>query len=85
MALITVNLFIALSEGKDIFRGITLFEKLMAHNNPNVDLVSDNKFTKFSYIYIPSIRSQYFEQNPKFWGNVYKNIMYNVHVIMYIK
>ena len=38
---------IALSEDKDIFRGITLFEKLMVHNNSDVDLVSDNVYTKF--------------------------------------
>ena len=38
---------IALSEGKNIFRGIPMFEKLMAHNNPDVDLVSDYEYTIF--------------------------------------
>ena len=38
---------ITLSEDKDIFRSITLYEKLMSHNNPNIDLVSDNEYTKF--------------------------------------
>ena len=38
---------IALSEDKDIFRGITLFEKLIVHNNSDVDNISDNKYTKF--------------------------------------
>ena len=38
---------IALSEDKDIFRSIILFEKLMAGNNPDVDLVNDNVYTKF--------------------------------------
>ena len=38
---------IALSEGKNIFRGISMFEKLMAHNNPDVDLVSDYAYSKF--------------------------------------
>ena len=40
---------IALSEDKDIqgHRGITLFENLMVPNNPDVDLVSDNEYTKF--------------------------------------
>ena len=37
---------IALSEDKDIFRGITMFEKLMVHNNPDRDLASDNMYTK---------------------------------------
>ena len=32
---------IALSEDNDIFRGITLFEKLMVRNNSDVDLVND--------------------------------------------
>ena len=30
---------IAISEDKDIFRGITRFERLMAGNNPDIDLV----------------------------------------------
>ena len=30
-----------------MYRDITLFEKLMVPNNPNVDLVSYNKYTKF--------------------------------------
>ena len=30
-----------------IYRGLTMFEKLMVHNNPDVDLVSDNEYTKF--------------------------------------
>ena len=38
---------IALPEDKDIFRGRTLFEKLMKHNNHNIDLVNDNGYTKF--------------------------------------
>ena len=42
---------IALSEDKDIInsgvRAITLFEKLMAGNNPEVDLVNGNVYTKF--------------------------------------
>ena len=37
---------LALSEDKDIFRGITLFEKLMSHNNEDIDLVNDNLYTK---------------------------------------
>ena len=37
---------IALSEDKYIFRGITLFEKLMAGNNPEIDLVNDNVYKK---------------------------------------
>ena len=37
----------ALSEDKDIFRCRYLFEKLMAPNNPDVDLVNDNVYTKF--------------------------------------
>ena len=36
------------SEGKYIFRDITMFEKLIAHNDPDVDLVSDNEYTKFA-------------------------------------
>ena len=32
---------------KYIFRGITLFEKLMACNNPAIGLVNDNKYTSF--------------------------------------
>ena len=38
---------IALSEDKDIFRSMTLFEKLMAGNNPDVDLINGNVHTKF--------------------------------------
>ena len=38
---------IAQSEDKDILRGISLFEKLMACNNSDVDLVNDNVYTKF--------------------------------------
>ena len=30
-----------------IYRGITLFQKLMMRNNPDVDLVRDNEYTKF--------------------------------------
>ena len=37
----------ALPEDKHIFRGITLFEKLTASTNPDVDLVNDNEYTKF--------------------------------------
>ena len=40
----------AMSEDKDIFRGINLFEKLMACNNPAIDLVNDNKYTRFRQI-----------------------------------
>ena len=40
----------ALSEDNDIFRGIYLFEKLMARNNPDVDLVNDSVYTNFGYI-----------------------------------
>ena len=29
---------IAISEDKDIFRGISLFEKLMTCNNPSIDM-----------------------------------------------
>ena len=36
-------LVIALSEDKDI----TVFEKLMVHNDPDIDLVSDNEYTRF--------------------------------------
>ena len=36
----------ALSEDKDIFRGITPFEKLMEGNNPDIDLVNGNMYTK---------------------------------------
>ena len=39
-----------LSEDKDIFRSITLFDKLMAGNNPDVDLVNGNMYIKFGYI-----------------------------------
>ena len=39
-------LAIALSEDKDI-QGITVFEKLMVHNDPDIDLVSDNEYTRF--------------------------------------
>ena len=39
-------LTITLSEDKDI-RGITVFEKLMVHNDPDIDLVSDNEYTRF--------------------------------------
>ena len=38
---------IAISEDKDTFRGINLFEKLMTSNNPYIDLVNDNEFTTF--------------------------------------
>ena len=38
-----MQLAIALSEDKDIFRGITLFEKQMTHNTPDIDLVSNNE------------------------------------------
>ena len=38
---------IALPEDKDIIRGITLFEKLMAHNNQDIDIDNDNEYTKF--------------------------------------
>ena len=38
---------IALSEDKDIFWGISLFEKLMACNNPDLDLININVYTKF--------------------------------------
>ena len=38
---------IELSENKDIYRGITVFENLMVHNTPDIDLVSDNEYTKF--------------------------------------
>ena len=34
-------------EWTKIYRSITLFEKLMVHNNPGVDLISDKEFTKF--------------------------------------
>ena len=37
---------IPLSEDKDIFIGITLFERLMLHYNLNIDLVNDNVYTK---------------------------------------
>ena len=30
-----------------VYRGITVFEKLMVHNNPDIDLVGDNEYTKF--------------------------------------
>ena len=36
-----------MSEGKDIFRSITLLEKLMAGNNQYVALVNGNVYTKF--------------------------------------
>ena len=36
---------IALSEDIDIYT--TVFEKLVVHNNPDIDLVNDNKYTKF--------------------------------------
>ena len=39
-------LAMALSEDM-IYRGITVFEKLMVHNNPDIDLVSDNEHTRF--------------------------------------
>ena len=41
------SLTIALSEDGDIFWNIALFEKLMAGNNPDVDLLNDNLYTKF--------------------------------------
>ena len=34
---------IAISEDKDICRGISLFEKLMTGNNPSIDLENDNE------------------------------------------
>ena len=37
------SLAIALSEDKDIFRGITLFEKLMSRNNPYIYQLSKNQ------------------------------------------
>ena len=30
-----------------IYRGITVFEKLMVHKDPDIDLVSDNEYTRF--------------------------------------
>ena len=39
-------LAIALSEDKDI-QGTTVFEKLMVHNDRDIDLVSDNEYTRF--------------------------------------
>ena len=39
---------IALSEDKDIQGHSYIFENLMVHNNPDIDLVSDNnEYTKF--------------------------------------
>ena len=44
---------ITLSEDKDIYRGINVFEKkkhtpkLMVHNNPDIDLVIGNEYKKF--------------------------------------
>ena len=38
---------IALSENKDIFRSISLFKKLMAGNNPDVNSNVYTKFCKF--------------------------------------
>ena len=52
----------ALPEDKHIFSGITLFEKLMASNNPDIDLVNDNEYTKFCQLLF--IHSQYFAPNP---------------------
>ena len=43
-----------LSEDKDIFRGITLFERLMSHDNLDIDLVNDNVYTKVG-IFCPFI------------------------------
>ena len=42
-------LAIALSEDKDIhmYKGITVFEKLVVHNDPDIDLVSDNEYIRF--------------------------------------
>ena len=37
---------IELSEGKNI-QEHNCFEKLMVHNNPDIDLVSDNEYIKF--------------------------------------
>ena len=34
---------IAIPEDKDIFRGISLFEKLMTCNNPSIDLENDSE------------------------------------------
>ena len=31
-----------------MYRGITVFEKLMVHNDPDIDLVSDNEYTDIS-------------------------------------
>ena len=39
-------LAIALSEDKDI-QGQNCFEKLMVHKDPDIDLVSDNEYTRF--------------------------------------
>ena len=44
------------------YRGITLFEKLMVHNNPDIDLVSDNEYKKFGQILF--IYSQDIEEKP---------------------
>ena len=38
---------IARSEFKDMFRNITLFEKLMAHNYQDVDIVNDIMYANF--------------------------------------
>ena len=39
---------IALLEEKDIQgHNWGIFEKLVVHNNPDIDLVSDNEYTKF--------------------------------------
>ena len=38
---------IALSEDKDLQGHNSFFEKLMVHNNPDIDLVGDNEYTKY--------------------------------------
>ena len=30
-----------------MYKGITVFEKLMVHNDPDIDLVSDKEYTRF--------------------------------------
>ena len=51
-----------------IYRGITVFEKeLMVHNDPNIDLVSDNECTRFGKML--SIHSYNMEQKPKSYVN----------------
>ena len=41
-----LTIAVVISEDKDAFRAITLFEKLMSRNKPYIDLVNDNEFTK---------------------------------------